>query len=65
MISSTAMSGQQLLETLRLIGCPGADQLDTSSLEWLFDNEAMLPFLHWLCTSLSTENILTTEELKK
>ncbi|XP_062578484.1 HAUS augmin-like complex subunit 3 [Saccostrea cucullata] len=59
------MSAQQMLAVLRDLGYPKAGKLDPKGLEWMFENDAMLPFLEWFCNSISAANVLTKEEMEQ
>jgi len=57
------MSGAQLVERLRVLGYPGADRLDPQSLDWMFEVEAAAPMLHWFCSSVNVNNVLSDKQL--
>lgn len=59
------MNGKQFLSTLRSIGYPGADELDGTSLDWIFDKEELLPFLQWFCDEIQGTYVLTSSELSE
>ncbi|KAK7100825.1 HAUS augmin-like complex subunit 3 [Littorina saxatilis] len=56
------MSGQQFIETLQQIGYPKASSLSAKTFDWMFEDENVLPFLSWFCTTVGHQNILTPEE---
>lgn len=57
------MSGEQLLSTLKCLGYPGAEALDSEAFDWMFENEAVAPMLQWFCQSVSQSNLLGKQEL--
>ena len=59
------MSGADFVELLKRISYPKADSLDKSSFDWMFENEATLPFLNWLCDEVGTNNVLSETELRQ
>ena len=59
------MSGAQFLHTLKELGYPGADSLDAQSLDWMFENRAIVPFLDWFSTNIHASNLLQPEELQQ
>ncbi|KAL8622463.1 hypothetical protein ACOMHN_034128 [Nucella lapillus] len=56
------MSGQQLIETLHQIGYPQARTLNARNFDWMFDDEAVLPFLSWFCNTVGHQNVLSEKE---
>ncbi|XP_076440782.1 HAUS augmin-like complex subunit 3 [Babylonia areolata] len=58
------MSGQQFIETLKQIGYPKAQALSPRGFDWMFEDEAVLPFLSWFCNSVGHQNVLSEEEKK-
>jgi hypothetical protein len=61
----TMSQGERLARTLHRIDCPKAKEFTAESLEWLFENQASLPFLEWFCDNISSDNVLTEDELKR
>lgn len=59
------MSGRQFVETLKQLGYPKAGSLDPNGLEWLFECDAMVPFLDWFCTNVSSANVIDPKELEE
>ncbi len=59
------MSGARFLDTLRELGYAGIESLDAHSLDWMFDNEATLPFLEWFCVNIHSSNVLMPQELQQ
>jgi len=59
------MSGQAFLDTLRRIGYPNVDELDSQSVAWMFDNDAMAPFLEWFCDEIQPANVLDPKQLHR
>ncbi|KAK3091012.1 hypothetical protein FSP39_016466 [Pinctada imbricata] len=57
------MSGTLLKETLKQLGYPKADSLD--SLDWIFGNETVVPFLEWFCNSITSENVLSPKDMEE
>lgn len=57
------MSGKRLIDALKRIGYHD-ESLSAESVDWLFENECMLPFLEWFCDNLSSLNVLTADEVK-
>lgn len=54
-----------MIAVLQELGYPKASKLDPKGLEWMFENEAMLPFLEWFCNSVSTANFLSKAEVEQ
>jgi hypothetical protein len=59
------MSTQQMVAVLQDLGYPRASKLDPKGLEWMFENDTMLPFLEWFCNSVSSANVLPKEEVQQ
>ncbi|KAI0231321.1 AUGMIN subunit 3 [Lamellibrachia satsuma] len=59
------MSGQAFLDTLRRIGYPSVSELDSQSVSWMFDNDAMAPFLEWFCDEIQPANVLNPKDLNR
>ncbi|WAR23282.1 HAUS3-like protein [Mya arenaria] len=59
------MSGAQLVKRLHVLGYPGADSLEPQALDWMFENDALSPLLHWFCTSINTSNVLSDKQLNE
>ncbi|KAK3601506.1 hypothetical protein CHS0354_027652 [Potamilus streckersoni] len=58
------MKGKQLVQTLLQLGHPKADSLDSQGLDWMFENEALSPFLEWFCCNVNKANILDPKDLQ-
>jgi len=56
------MSGQQFIETLHQIGYPKTGDLSARTFDWIFEDEAVLPFLSWFCNTVGHQNVLSQEE---
>ena len=56
------MSSQQFVRTLQQVGYPKADSLNASTFDWMFEDEAVLPFLSWFCNTVGPQNVLSPEE---
>ncbi|XP_075441215.1 HAUS augmin-like complex subunit 3 [Ascaphus truei] len=57
--------GAEFVETLRLIGYPGADALQGQDFDWLCEDsggEAEL-FVGWFCGAVGQQNVLSAEQL--
>lgn len=54
-----------MIAVLQELGYSKASKLDPKGLEWMFENEAMLPFLEWFCNSVSTANFLSKAEVEQ
>ena len=52
-------------QTFPVIGYPKANEFEADTLEWLFDCEAVVPFLEWLCENIHETNVLSAEDLKR
>ncbi|XP_041359956.1 HAUS augmin-like complex subunit 3 [Gigantopelta aegis] len=59
------MNGSQFLETLKQLGYPNAEQITDKTFDWIFENEATVPFLNWFCTNISQRNIVDPNVLKE
>ena len=59
------MSGVEFVDALKRIGYPGADRLTGHSFDWLFDCEALVPFLTWFCEDIQSSNVLEEKELEE
>lgn len=55
----------RLLSTLTKLGYAVEQKLQPNSLEWLFEEESMLPFLAWLADNVDTNNLLRPEEKER
>ena len=55
------MSGDQLVECLKSLGYP--EDLDGKSLDWMFEDPTVAPFLEWFCSSLNKDNVVTPREI--
>ncbi|ESP05467.1 hypothetical protein LOTGIDRAFT_228043 [Lottia gigantea] len=56
------MSGSQFLETLQQLGYPGAEKLDPQMFDWLFEQENIVPFLHWFSNNVHSNNVLSASD---
>lgn len=56
------MSGKEFVSALKRIGYPSVDKLDGHSFDWLFDCEALVPFLTWFCNDLQSSNVLDQKD---
>lgn len=56
------MSGLRFVDALKRIGYE--DNLCAESFDWMFEHEAILPFLEWFCDSIHAQNILSDDELR-
>ena len=59
------MSGSELLSTLQRLGYPKAQQLDEQSFDWMFENEAMAPFLEWFCHEVQPTNLIDPRDFQE
>lgn len=59
------MSGQAFLDTLKRISYPNVDELDSQSVAWMFDNDAIAPFLEWFCDEIQPANVLDPKHLHR
>ncbi|KAL5021994.1 hypothetical protein ScPMuIL_001149 [Solemya velum] len=57
------MSGVQFAETLRCLSYPNVENLVPQGLDWMFENEAILPFLEWFCNNISSSNLLDPRDV--
>ncbi|EFX65599.1 hypothetical protein DAPPUDRAFT_229597 [Daphnia pulex] len=57
--------GSTLFHKLSQLKYPAIYKFNPSSFDWLFDNDEAFPFLHWLCSTVQTTNLITDFELKK
>ena len=58
-----AMNGTAFVDKLKSLGYPDAEELDGESLDWMFENEEALPFLHWFCSEVGPANFLQQQEV--
>jgi len=59
------MSSSAFLRLLGELNYPGISSLDETSVEWMFDEPALLPLLTWFCSNVRPDNILTRSELQE
>ncbi|XP_013382987.1 HAUS augmin-like complex subunit 3 [Lingula anatina] len=59
------MNGNQFLTTLKKLGYPQASNLDAQTFDWIFENDAVLPFLEWFCDHAHALNVLQDRELRE
>lgn len=60
------MSGDELVKHLQSLGAPGAEHLDGKSYDWLFvkgKDDPLVTFLQWFMKNITSNNVLTEEEL--
>ena len=62
---ATNQAIDKLLTTLTKLGYAVGQKLQPNSLEWLFEEESMLPFLQWLAENVDTNNLLRPEEKER
>ena len=46
------MNGAHLLQTLHELGCSKAGDVSPDSVEWMFTDDAAVPFLEWFCNCI-------------
>lgn len=59
------MSGEQLVDTLKGLDFPGVESLEPQALDWMFEHDAVAPFLEWLCQNVSRSNMLEKKKLQE
>lgn len=59
------MNAEKFTDTLRQLGYPNASSLDPTSLEWMFENEKLLPFFEWFSSNIDSNNVASESELKQ
>ena len=52
------MSGAQFLQVLEEIGYPGLNDLDVTSVDWLFEDDSKIAFLNWFCNNVTNANVV-------
>jgi len=57
------MSGKQLVETLKCLDYPGVESLDPNALDYMFENEEVVPVLELFCNYISQTNVLKKKDL--
>ena len=62
---SAAMSGSELLTTLLRLNYPKHHQLDGQSFDWMFENEAIAPFLEWFCHEVQPANLIDPRDMQE
>ena len=50
---------------LKLVHYPGINQYEPYNFDWFVYQPGLEPFLTWIVTNLSNENLLTEDELTK
>ncbi|KAJ8305851.1 hypothetical protein KUTeg_016396 [Tegillarca granosa] len=58
------MSGRQFIDTLKQLGYPKADTEDPNAFDWMFENEAVFPFLEWFCNNVSSANVIDLKDIE-
>ena len=59
------MSGLELQQSLQALNYPNPHNLDAESHEWMFDHEAIVPFLEWFCNEVQPSNLLDPRDFKE
>ena len=57
-------SGEDFVNLLKELDCPGAQELQGEDVDWLFETSAQ-NLMKWICSSITPANILTSEEAKR
>ena len=58
------MSAKRVIGSLKRLGYKNASNIDEGSLEYLFENETLVPFLDWLADSLQKAESLSKDEIQ-
>ncbi|MGH0135595.1 UNVERIFIED_CONTAM: hypothetical protein FKN15_058270 [Acipenser sinensis] len=56
--------GSQFVETLKKLNYPKASKLNGDDFDWLFETVEDRSFLHWFCSTVNKQNLLSEEEIK-
>ncbi|XP_041123864.1 HAUS augmin-like complex subunit 3 isoform X1 [Polyodon spathula] len=56
--------GSQFVETLKKLNYPKASKLNGDDFDWLFETVEDMSFLHWFCSTVNKQNLLSEEEIK-
>ncbi|XP_033890000.2 HAUS augmin-like complex subunit 3 isoform X2 [Acipenser ruthenus] len=56
--------GSQFVETLKKLNYPKASKLNGDDFDWLFETVKDRSFLHWFCSTVNKQNLLSEEEVK-
>ncbi|XP_034774808.2 HAUS augmin-like complex subunit 3 [Acipenser ruthenus] len=56
--------GSQFVETLKKLSYPKASKLNEEDFDWLFETLEDRSFLHWFCSTVNKQNLLSEEEVK-
>ncbi|XP_063962481.1 HAUS augmin-like complex subunit 3 [Lytechinus pictus] len=55
--------GKKLKETLKRLDYPEAHELQAEAFDWLFENDAIAPFLDWFIDNVGPANVLSSQEI--
>ena len=55
--------GRRFVDTLKNLGYPKSHDLQTEAFDWMFENEAVAPFLDWFIDNVGPANVLSTQEI--
>ena len=56
--------GKRVLEVISRLGYGQSHDLQAESFDWMFENEAVTPFLDWFCDNVGPSNVLSKQEIK-
>ncbi|XP_030834013.1 HAUS augmin-like complex subunit 3 [Strongylocentrotus purpuratus] len=56
-------NGKKLKETLKRLDYPEAHELQAEAFDWLFENDAVAPFLDWFIDNVGPANVLSKQEI--
>ena len=57
--------GKRLKETLKRLDYPDAHELQAEAFDWLFENDAVAPFLDWFIDNVGPANVLSSQEISE
>ncbi|XP_072023242.1 HAUS augmin-like complex subunit 3 [Amphiura filiformis] len=57
--------GKRFLDLINRLGYTQSYDLQAESFDWMFENEAVRPFLDWFCDNVGPSNLLTQQEVKQ
>ena len=59
------MSGNKFVEALSRVGYPGSSEIDGCSFDWIFEFDAVVPFLDWFCEEVQADNRLDPKDVNE